>query len=136
MLVERSRNDVFFDTNIIVYFTSEHGLKAKQSASLLAGSGVVSVQLLNEVANVMCRKTPRTWAEIAGFFAGIRRSANIIPITVEIQERAQAERYQLNIFDANIVAAAVLAGCTTLFSEDMHNGMVIDGLTIRNPYNG
>jgi predicted nucleic acid-binding protein len=33
-----------------------------------------------------------------------------------------------------IVAAAQLAGCSTLYSEDMHHGLVIDRLTIRNPY--
>jgi predicted nucleic acid-binding protein len=45
-----------------------------------------------------------------------------------------AERYILNIYDAMIVAAAQLAGCTVLYSEDMHDGLVIDRLTIRNPY--
>jgi len=33
-----------------------------------------------------------------------------------------------------IVAAAQLAGCTTLYSEDMHDGLTIDRLTIRNPF--
>ena len=33
-----------------------------------------------------------------------------------------------------IVAAAELAGCSTLFTEDMHGGLVIGGLTLRNPY--
>jgi predicted nucleic acid-binding protein len=60
----------------------------------------------------------------------------VMPVTKSTHERGivYAERYQLAIFDANIVAAAVLAGCTTLYSEDMHNGLVIDGLTIRNPF--
>ena len=32
-----------------------------------------------------------------------------------------------------IVAAAVLAGCKVLYSEDMHDGLVIDGVKITNP---
>jgi predicted nucleic acid-binding protein len=35
-----------------------------------------------------------------------------------------------------IVAAAQLAGCTVLYSEDMHDGLVVEGLAIRNPYTG
>jgi len=33
-----------------------------------------------------------------------------------------------------IVAAAVLAGCETLYSEDLQHGQVIDGITIENPF--
>jgi predicted nucleic acid-binding protein len=46
-----------------------------------------------------------------------------------------AERTGYPFFDALIIASALLAGCDTLFSEDMHTGQVIDGrLTIRNPF--
>jgi predicted nucleic acid-binding protein len=47
---------------------------------------------------------------------------------------ALAERCKLSVHDGMIVAAAQLAGCTILYSEDMHDGLVIDRLTIRNPY--
>lgn len=58
------------------------------------------------------------------------------PLTLATQERAvaYAKRYMADIYDASIIAAAVLAGCTTLYTEDMQDGQVIDGLTIRNPY--
>jgi predicted nucleic acid-binding protein len=40
-----------------------------------------------------------------------------------------------NIYDALVVAAALEAGCATLYSEDLHDGQTIDGqLTIRNPF--
>lgn len=46
-----------------------------------------------------------------------------------------AKRYRLQLFDSMIVAAALLAGSETLYSEDMHNGLVIeDRLTILNPF--
>ena len=49
--------------------------------------------------------------------------------------RALTERYKLNIYDAFIVASAVISECETLYSEDMQDGMVIEGrLTIRNPF--
>ena len=66
----------------------------------------------------------------------IRELCAIVAITEDTHVRglALAERYQLNVYDGMIVAAAQLAGCTVLYSEDMHDGLVIDRLTIRNPY--
>ena len=43
-------------------------------------------------------------------------------------------RYGFSFYDSLIVAAALGAGCTTLYSEDMQNGQRIEGLTIRNPF--
>jgi predicted nucleic acid-binding protein len=49
--------------------------------------------------------------------------------------RALAERYGLSIYDAMIVASALVAGCTTLWSEDMQDGLVVEGqLRIVNPF--
>ena len=45
-----------------------------------------------------------------------------------------SERYGFGLYDSMIIAAALLGGCTTLYSEDMRDGQVIDRLTIRNPY--
>ena len=43
-------------------------------------------------------------------------------------------RYGFSFYDSLIVAAALEAGCTTLYSEDMQDGQRIEGLTIRNPF--
>ncbi len=41
----------------------------------------------------------------------------------------------LQVFDSKIIAAALVAGCSILYSEDMQNGLVIDNrLTIVNPF--
>ena len=48
-----------------------------------------------------------------------------------------AGQYGFHIYDAMIVAAALEADCTTLYTEDMQSGQVIDGrLTIHNPFKG
>ena len=110
--------------------------KATRSEDLLAGGGVISVQVLNECTRVALRKMRKPWPEVREMLNGIRANCTIVPLTLETHERgiAIAERYQLQIFDSMIVAAALIAGCTTLYSEDMHDGLVINGLTIRNPY--
>lgn len=51
--------------------------------------------------------------------------------------RLVAERYGLKVYDAMIVAAAILTGCEILYSEDMQNGLLIDHqLCICNPFTG
>ena len=48
---------------------------------------------------------------------------------------AIVERYRTSWWDALIVAAAIEAGCATLYSEDLHTGLTIDGcLTVINPF--
>jgi predicted nucleic acid-binding protein len=131
-------SDCFFDTNIIGYFASVSAEKARISARLLKGGGVVSVQVLNEFANFTLRKRELTFAEIKEVLSAVRATCSVVPLTLETHERALviAERYKLHLYDTMIVAAALLAGCTTLYTEDLLDGLVIDGLTVRNPYAG
>lgn len=43
-------------------------------------------------------------------------------------------RYQYGFYDSLIVAAALDAGCTRPYSEDLQDGQRIEGLTIENPF--
>jgi predicted nucleic acid-binding protein len=129
--------DAFFDTNVVLYLTDGRDSKRLISRDLIQSGGVVSAQVLNEITRTLRQqKFGYDWDRIGIFLAGIRAKCDVVSLTVESHERAlsYAKRYQVGIFDANILAAAVIAGCTTLYSEDMHNGLVIDGLTIRNPF--
>jgi len=126
----------FFDTNVLLYLTDSRENIRLTSRGLIKAGGIVSVQVLNEATRVLRRKFSFTWEQVDGFLASVKAKCEVVPLTLETHENAlaYAQRYQLGIYDANIVAAAVLAGCTTLYSEDMRSGMVVDGLTIRNPY--
>jgi predicted nucleic acid-binding protein len=128
--------EAFFDTNILIYFVSFDERKAWRSAELLARGGVVSVQVMNEFANVARRKRNMSWPSIHSTFEAIRSACAIVPLTLETHERgvALAERHSLSVYDAMIVAAAQLAGCHRLYTEDLQNGQVIDGVTIVDPY--
>jgi predicted nucleic acid-binding protein len=131
-----TRTEVFFDTNVLLYLNSDDDAKIARTRELLSAGGFVSVQILNEYASVARGKFRLPWTLVKTGLDGIKAACEVVPLSLATHERGLrcAERYKLAIFDANIVAAAVLAGCTTLYSEDMHNGLVIDGLTIRNPY--
>lgn len=131
--------EAFFDTNVILYLLSADGAKADRAEELLAIGGVISVQVLNEFASVASRKLGMAWPEIREVLAQIRVVCPVAPLSVDTHDRALqiAERYGLSTFDALIVAAALMAGCTTLYSEDMQDGQVIERqLTIKNPFRG
>lgn len=133
-----SADEAFFDSNVLIYLTDEASGKSGRTEDLLADGGVISVQVMNEFANVARREVQLSWAETREFLDTFRATLKIVPLTLETHERGLdlAERYSLSVYDGVIVAAAMLAGCGTLYSEDMHNGLVIDRLTIRNPYAG
>lgn len=128
---------VFYDTNILVYLLAGDAAKADKAEQLLAQRGMISVQVLNEFASVAKRKLGLSWAEIAEILGQIRVICPVAHLTPETHERALqlAERYQLSIYDANIIAAALIGKCKTLYSEDMQHGQVIEQqLTICNPF--
>ncbi|TIU21187.1 MAG: PIN domain-containing protein, partial [Mesorhizobium sp.] len=83
------------------------------------------------------RKMRLSWMETHTFLATLRGLLTVHPITIETHEAglALAERYSFSIYDAMIAAAALHAGCDTLWSEDMQHGMALDeGLRIANPF--
>ena len=129
---------VFFDSNILIYTLAEHDPREQVAAALLARGGVVSVQVLNEFVAVARRKLRLSWPEIHQALAAIRACCPPPrPLTLATHEAALglAERHGFPVYDALIVAAALDAGCGTLFSEDMQDGQVVEGrLTIRNPF--
>lgn len=127
----------FIDSNVVLYLLSSDPRKADDAEGLLRAGPFISVQVLNEVTQVCVRKLGMGWDEIARFVHLVRSFCRVVPLTVEIHERARglAERHRLSVYDACIAAAAMTAGCQTLYSEDMNHGQILgDGLTIRNPF--
>jgi predicted nucleic acid-binding protein len=127
----------FFDTNVLVYLTSTDATKASRARGLTDGGGTISVQVLNEIANVTRRKLGFSWLETRDFLSLVSGLLSIIPMTLRIHETGLglAERYGLSIHDGMIAAAALDSGCDTLWSEDLHDGLVIGGrLTVVNPF--
>ena len=127
----------FFDSNVLAYLASGDSAKADRAEVVLRDGGAISVQVLNEIANVARRKMGMSWQETRGFLSSLRGLLTVHPLTIETHELglALAERHQLAIYDALIAASALLAGCDRLWSEDMQDGMAIDRrLRIVNPF--
>jgi predicted nucleic acid-binding protein len=127
----------FFDTDVLVYLASGDVKKADQAEAAIAKGGSISVQVLNELANVARRKMQMSWDETHAFLNMLRDLLAVHPLTVETHETGLgiSERYNLSTYDAMVVASAFDAGCDTLWSEDMQHGLVFgEGLRIVNPF--
>ena len=127
----------FLDSNVLVYAFTEDP-RAAAAQALLARGCAISVQGLNEFANVARRKLGKSWGELRGDLAAIREvCTRIVAVDIDIHEAALrlAQRHGFAMFDALMIAAALQTGNTTLWSEDMQDGMLIDGtLRIANPF--
>ena len=127
----------FFDTDVLLYIASGDSAKAERAEKLIGVGGTISAQVLNETANVARRKMSMSWTETHAFLSMMRGLLSVQPLTVDVHETglALAERHGVSIYDAMIAAAALYAGCDTLWSEDMQNEAVLDGrLRIVNPF--
>lgn len=104
---------------------------------LLDIRGTISVQVLNEMANVARRKFKMAWPETRKLLSTVSNLLDVIPVTTDIHDAGLylAERHGFAIYDSFIVAAALQADCDTLRSKDMQDGMLVDGrLRIVNPF--
>jgi predicted nucleic acid-binding protein len=127
----------FFDSNVLLYIASADPAKAERAERLIAEGGTISVQVLNEIANVARRKMALSWDETRTFLTMMRALLPVQPLTTALHEKGLdvAERYSLSIYDAMIVAAALQADCETLWSEDMQHGQIVEGrLRITDPF--
>ena len=127
----------FFDTNILLYLLSGDSDKADRAEAVLAKGGIISVQILNEFSSVASRKLGLSYPEIRDVLTTIRRVCTVESMTLQTHELGLqiAERYGFSVYDSLIIAAALIAECGTLYSEDLQNGQVIDGrLVIQNPF--
>lgn len=126
----------FADTNVVLYLLDD-GPKAVRAEEILGQGPRISVQVLNEALANCRRKAGLSWEDTGAFLEGIKSLCPVEDLTVQTHQvgRALAEKYQLSVYDAMIVSAALIAGCTTLWTEDMHDGLLIeDRLRVVNPF--
>jgi predicted nucleic acid-binding protein len=126
----------FFDTNVLVYTVTLDPRK-RQADRILRTGGIVSVQVLDEFANVARNKLRHEWRTITYALEQFRLSFEAVcPLTLDTHVAAVslAENHRLSFYDALIVASAIEAGCDTLYTEVMQHDRAIGGLTIRNPF--
>ena len=85
----------FLDSNVLLYIASGDRAKADRAEQLIGAGGTISVQVLNEVANVTRRKMGMSWTETRALLSMIRGLVPVQPLAIEIHEIGLrlAERY-------------------------------------------
>lgn len=134
----------FIDTNVFIYHLEKADARRFMIAdtiireAIATGSACISFQVVQECLNTMLRK-----ASIPLDTAGMRDYLDIVllplmrvPASADLYRRSLEvrERYGFSFYDALIVAAALEAGCTRLWSEDLQHGQHIGVLQVENPF--
>ena len=131
-------NKAFFDSNVLIYAMVSGDSRRERAQQLIAQGGVISIQVLNELVAVARRKMRMPWDNVIEALGEVRiLFPSPVSITLDTHEAALkiAQQYGFGIHDAQIVASALEENCSTLYSEDLQDGQVIDErLTIRNPF--
>ncbi len=128
------------DSNVIIYAYSNSELeKQRQSRSIFEQYENINIsnQVINEVANILFKKFKLNSFEVETTILQINDMSNIFNLTLAIQIKAIRIKkdYNLQFYDALIVATALENNCTILYSVDMQDSLVVENrLTIINPF--
>ncbi|MGH9959459.1 MAG: PIN domain-containing protein [Pyrinomonadaceae bacterium] len=129
------------DTNILIYAVSgretpKHAVAAELLSFLVAQNGFLTLQTLCEFANVGVKKLRLPVPEVEARLQELKQAFEISLPNVRALDRAVQliARYQFAFWDAMLCAVVSEGGAAVLFSEDMQDRQVIDGLKIVNPF--
>jgi predicted nucleic acid-binding protein len=131
----------FLDTNVLVY-TDDRDAPAKRARALELYAecrrnrmGVVSTQVLQEYFVASTRKLGVA-ADIARRKTELLGRLHVVTLRLEdVLAAADLHRlHGLSFWDALIIRAALVAGCSRLYSEDLHPGWRLEGLEVVNPF--
>lgn len=127
----------FFDTSVLLYLLSAETGKADRAEMLLAESGVISVQVLNEFTAVATRKLAMALTDVRETLQTVRKICRTEPLTESDHDHALdiMGRYKFSLYDSVIVASALRANCGILFTEDLQHGQLIEQqIKVINPF--
>jgi predicted nucleic acid-binding protein len=134
-------NTVFIDTNVWLYgfIAGQDSRKTERARHVIQTSStiIVSTQVINEVCVQLIKRENYTEEQTRAVISDFYRRYTVIELDQPILFTASAlrEQYRLSYWDGFIVACALTGGASTLYSEDMHDGLIIHSqLTIVNPF--
>jgi|SRR5579872_1504763 len=129
----------FADTNIVIYAEGSDVTKAQRAMAILESNPLISSQVVTETISTLTRKYGFTLPEAHEVASSLLDLCEVVPVGADtIREAIRlTARYQLSHWDSLIVAAALLADCETLYSEDLqHNQLFEERLRVVNPFAG
>ena len=131
-------NNIALDTNVLIYLHDGSNPDRRAIAkNLLADNPRIPSQVVSEYLNTTRRLLSLSKEELLIQASGLFSGCIILPSLPDnlLFSSSLVKKYQFQLFDAVIVAAAIEGHCNILYSEDMHHGLVVDKcLTITNPF--
>ena len=120
----------FIDTNIFIYIQRSDDIIKREISKRVINhfDCVASVQVLNEICNVLTRKFPTPRKDISLFLQDIKENCEIGIVTDVTIDAALAihERWQYSYYDSVIIASALENNCDYIISEDLQDKQIID----------
>ncbi|NNM53821.1 MAG: PIN domain-containing protein [Spirochaetales bacterium] len=135
---------VFFDTNTLVYANDgadpAKRVRAREviREAIITGTGCISTQVLAEFWVTVTKKLKRPLSvELAREQIHLFSAFRIMPVeqTTVLETLRIQERWQLSYWDAQILASALQARASSVYSEDLQDGCIIEGISVTNPFN-
>ena len=131
-------NKVAVDTNILIYLHDDKvPVKQKIALDIMKDRPVISPQIISEYLNVLKRVLKAPKHELLEHCQKLVAISILTTINLKTIRYARhlIQKYDFQLFDSIIVASALEANCTILYSEDFqHNQLVEDKLRIINPF--
>jgi predicted nucleic acid-binding protein len=130
-------NFIAVDTNILLYLHDKSDKRKRDIAkNILSDNPKIPAQVISEFLNVTRRQLVLSKADIIAYCADLLKDCDILPISCDTLNNAAVliQKYGFQIFDSIIVAASLEAGCSVLYSEDMQDGLIVNGMTILDPF--
>ncbi len=127
----------FLDSNVVLYALGDDEHKRTVGRGLLAAQPTISTQVVNECSHVLRRKQQFASAHVARLLEEIVRMATVVDVgMVQIRQAWEiASRYQYGHYDSLIIATALSAGCSILYTEDLQHEQSIYGqMTLLDPF--
>ncbi|MEQ8168825.1 MAG: PIN domain-containing protein [Candidatus Eremiobacterota bacterium] len=131
------QDSIFLDSNILLYAIGNDNYKKSLSIELIKKTPVITVQVLNEISNIMIRKLKLSYQDIHRIIDFIIRKCIIKSIDIITIRKALdiSEKYKYSYYDSLIISSALENNCNILYTEDMHHGQNIENiLKIINPF--
>lgn len=132
-------NNVFVDTNILLYAYSDAEIEKKETVlSLLEQEKVYfSTQVINEFIWIMNRKFDVDMNSLKLISEGIFEMYKVVLIDKTSITTATdiSLKYKFSYWDSLMIASAIASNCNILYTEDLQHGQVIENrLTVINPF--
>jgi predicted nucleic acid-binding protein len=136
--------ECFIDTNLFIYQLEVSDESKSATADRIICKGIetrnacISFQVVQECLNIILRKAEVSLStdEAKQYLDHVLAPLFRVPASFSLYRRALdlQTRYRYGFYDSLVIAAALDAGCTRLYSENLQDGQRIEGLTVENPF--